>query len=1329
MNNSMTMGRRSIAIVVATATILWAVGFAAFVAPLTAQAASAGDLVKGTTLSTVYYYAGDGNRYAFPNEKSYLSWYSDFSGVVTMTDSELAAIPLGGNVVYRAGSRWVKIQSDPKTYAVTPNGQIRWIESQEVAEGLAGANWNTMIDDVPDVFFVDYTVGSSLTDASAGYNGALVASGGSNYLIWNGEKRVVSDAGFAANRFQNRFVLAGTGVSLDGLTAGSEIASAVSELTDTAQQGGVAVVTGGLTVSVASDTPAGTTLPRLARGVEFLKLKLTANSGSANVDQVNVYLGGIGATTNFDAVYLYDGSTRLTNARTVNSTTRMATFSGLNINLSAGETKYVSVKGDIDTAAAAGATAVFQVKSAADVSSTATVNGTFPASGNTMSFASTAVGEVTVSKEGSISNPTIGQEGATVGRFKIETSSTEDSSLHAVTLNLNDAKDHTNFELYKNADLIATGVNTSSDLVVFTLTNPLAMDAGSTTHFKVRADIGGQTSDNVQIAIEEDADVLAVGATYGFNMYVDIGDNSGDAGTYNAEGSACASSSNNCSFSTIQGGELTFAFNGPTSGNIMVDGKDVTLYRFTLTSQNWTEVKDLPVLIESTLEAGSTCAASSADATGLIYSSSYGNLSDLNIRDAVSGKVWMGPLDLELSTETGDSDGTADDDTAISGDVDDCAQILSFTDDQVLLAGESLDLIITADVYSLASANDSFRATLDMSAVSAEDANGDALTAGTDIVPGSNLVGNAFVTVASSIAVSGSRPPSGGTYVKGQSGVSVVAYAFTAGEASEISVTDLTITVKGYNNTATFAGGTEVTESDKINSCSLYDNQTGAMVDGPESITSSDTILFENFRWTVAAGETDKVLVKCNFANVAPSDTSAVATDLSSGGDEYAFYIAAVGDVTAEDSDGDSKAPSTISSNNNAAAISQVIIANSGTITVAVDGATPKATIVLGDSTNVEVARYKFTSTNESFTVSEITLMNCDSLTTAGVAATCQSSDTADDRAVASVIIQYTNAAGETVTQSGSFSGQTTQFDGMTMHVPSTGSALLKVLVNTATVASATDASSGDTITIMLSGDSHEDLGTVEFTANGTASGSSLTETDIDAGIVMCDATLEACVGNTMTLRKSKPTISLASGSPSGAGIPGLAEVFRFNIAADSRGSIVVEELVFKVTSTDNAAGNWNRCDATTQLADDSKWALYDLDEASVELSTEDTDWAFYDNGTTDGTTVDTGVLDCDAALDIKWVLVDLVETTDDSVEIAAGTTKTFSLWVDTTGANSINDDSFRIDIDTEANVDADSTIDATTNAIQWNDTDDEATDLNGTSIKNLPVTGGTILY
>jgi Bacterial Ig-like domain len=121
-----------------------------------------GTLIKGS-LSAVYYCGADGKRYVFVNDKAYFSWYPDFSGVQTVSDATLASLMIGGNITYRPGTRMVKIQSDPKTYVVARGGILRWVQTEAAAARLFGANWNQMIDDVSDSFFVNYTVGSPIT--------------------------------------------------------------------------------------------------------------------------------------------------------------------------------------------------------------------------------------------------------------------------------------------------------------------------------------------------------------------------------------------------------------------------------------------------------------------------------------------------------------------------------------------------------------------------------------------------------------------------------------------------------------------------------------------------------------------------------------------------------------------------------------------------------------------------------------------------------------------------------------------------------------------------------------------------------------------------------------------------------------------------------------------------------------------------------------------------------------------------------------------------------------------------------------------------------------
>jgi len=127
---------------------------------------SSGDLIKGESFPSVYYYAENGMRYVFPNEKTYFTWYENFDDVITIPDAELGSIMIGGNVTYKPGYKMMKVTTSNKVYAVEGGGVIRWIKTQEAAETLYGANWSDWIDDVPDAFFTNYREGASIEFAA-----------------------------------------------------------------------------------------------------------------------------------------------------------------------------------------------------------------------------------------------------------------------------------------------------------------------------------------------------------------------------------------------------------------------------------------------------------------------------------------------------------------------------------------------------------------------------------------------------------------------------------------------------------------------------------------------------------------------------------------------------------------------------------------------------------------------------------------------------------------------------------------------------------------------------------------------------------------------------------------------------------------------------------------------------------------------------------------------------------------------------------------------------------------------------------------------------------
>lgn len=138
------------------------VGYVAPAGELPKGSCNPGLRVKVAGNPAVYYCGRDGKRHAFPNGNVHSSWFDGFVGVVTVTPASLAGMPLGKPVLYRPGARLVKLATDPKVYAVGLNGELRWVETEAAAIRLYGTNWNKMVDDVPDTFFVDYRIGESV---------------------------------------------------------------------------------------------------------------------------------------------------------------------------------------------------------------------------------------------------------------------------------------------------------------------------------------------------------------------------------------------------------------------------------------------------------------------------------------------------------------------------------------------------------------------------------------------------------------------------------------------------------------------------------------------------------------------------------------------------------------------------------------------------------------------------------------------------------------------------------------------------------------------------------------------------------------------------------------------------------------------------------------------------------------------------------------------------------------------------------------------------------------------------------------------------------------
>ncbi|MFH1253266.1 MAG: hypothetical protein V1664_02965 [Candidatus Uhrbacteria bacterium] len=156
--------------------------------------------------SIVYTIGCDNTLHIFPDEQTFKTWWTDFDSISYINGAFLASHELGNNVTIRPGTYLVKQASDPKVYAVEPEGVLRWIPDETTAQTLYGENWNARVIDIPEAIFSDYTLGEDLTTEAypTGTIGYL-PTGEVVYLDGNYYYTFVN--GLNAGRFQSKFLV------------------------------------------------------------------------------------------------------------------------------------------------------------------------------------------------------------------------------------------------------------------------------------------------------------------------------------------------------------------------------------------------------------------------------------------------------------------------------------------------------------------------------------------------------------------------------------------------------------------------------------------------------------------------------------------------------------------------------------------------------------------------------------------------------------------------------------------------------------------------------------------------------------------------------------------------------------------------------------------------------------------------------------------------------------------------------------------------------------------------------------------------------------------
>ncbi|MFA7365248.1 MAG: hypothetical protein WCZ12_02725, partial [Patescibacteria group bacterium] len=498
----------------------------------TKAAAQAGDLIKKDGLSAVYYLGEDGKRYVFPNESTYKSWYSDFSGVVTVSSDELASYPLGANVVVRPGTKLVKITTDPKVYAVEANGTLRWVQTEADAIALYGANWASRVIDVADSFFTNYTIGTPLASNEVPQGSLVQKTGESSIYYYDGtDYRMIEDeVAFLANRFQFENVL-----TVDSFTAGgSTITGSETSIIKTSQGG---QVTGwqpgqgtGVTVALNSMTPAAQSVPSTVGRIPFTKVNVTASAdGATHLESITVKRTGLtGEWTTFKVWAEKDGVAVTSKRSLTTSDDAVLTFAPVLV-IPAGQTATLEILAEVAGVTGNGA---LEIASASAVSAAgATVSGSFPITGNLMSFTTYKVTALEFATS-TISNTTVkvGDEDVELAKFDIDItqgSSTRDVVFKTLTLRNNGVEDLAsvvmNLHLENAGEKVSENATFNGRYATFTLLGngmDLLKDDGS-YEFVVKGDIIGKDNsgtDSIQLRLNKKDELYAYEKATGFGV-------------------------------------------------------------------------------------------------------------------------------------------------------------------------------------------------------------------------------------------------------------------------------------------------------------------------------------------------------------------------------------------------------------------------------------------------------------------------------------------------------------------------------------------------------------------------------------------------------------------------------------------------------------------------------------------------------------------------------------------------------------------------------------------------------------------------------------------
>ena len=342
----------------------------------------------------------------------------------------------------------------------------------------------------------------------------------------------------AVMKFQAKYGISQTGTV--GPITRAKLNSLSSTVVVTPGQPGTPVVVttnGALNVMVANNPITGafpTSATAGASQVPVLTLSFTAGATPVTVTGLNVYRSGISSDTDINNAYLKDGAAVVASNIGIGSGKIVFSQGSGLFTVQAGQTKIITVA--IDLVGNPNHTYTFGINSAADITATGAIGGSFPIMGNSIydvTVSNPALATLTLQNTGTAYNATptgqvsAGTNSYLAGQFSIQAQNSA-VSVKAIKLTqvgtINSATDLANVKLMNGSVVVGTAAGLNPDgTVTFDLSaNPLQITAGQTVNLAVYTDVRSGVNRVFAFTVQRSYDISGTDMTYNIGAAVSI---------------------------------------------------------------------------------------------------------------------------------------------------------------------------------------------------------------------------------------------------------------------------------------------------------------------------------------------------------------------------------------------------------------------------------------------------------------------------------------------------------------------------------------------------------------------------------------------------------------------------------------------------------------------------------------------------------------------------------------------------------------------------------------------------------------------------------------